>query len=96
MMKVEMESNDILNQLQNVRQWANNKIAGGEEPPWAWFQYMKLIETLDVIIEGMNCVTTENLPQSAKRQGKHLQQRLPTPPQRTATVPLFHTGSCQR
>ena len=34
-------------ELQKMRDWADAKIAGGQEPPWAWYQYMKLRETLD-------------------------------------------------
>jgi len=30
-------------QLNGVRQWAKDKNACGDEPPWAWFQYMKLM-----------------------------------------------------
>ncbi len=60
-------------QLQEVRQWARDKIAGGQEPPWAWFQYMKLIETADAILAGMNCVTpTGNSQQLPEHLGKHL------------------------
>ena len=40
--------------LKEVRDWANEKLATGEEPPWAWFQYMKLRETLDQILAGMD------------------------------------------
>jgi hypothetical protein len=39
--------------LERVRAWANAKLATGEEPPWAWYQYMKLCETLDAILAGM-------------------------------------------
>lgn len=39
--------------LERMRSWADAKIATGEEPPWAWYQYMKLRETLDAIIAGM-------------------------------------------
>ena len=39
-------------ELEAVRKWANNKLAGEQEPPWAWYQYMKLRETLDAILAG--------------------------------------------
>ena len=29
--------------LQEMRDWAQGKIDNGTEPPWAWYQYMKLI-----------------------------------------------------
>jgi len=60
-------------QLHDVRQWAKDKISGGQEPPWAWFQYMKLIETADAILGGAACVTTtENLPQPEQHQDARL------------------------
>jgi hypothetical protein len=62
-------------ELERVRDWALQKLATGEEPPWAWYQYMKLRETLDAILAGMKAVTpqTENSPQEAPPRGRHLQ-----------------------
>src|SRR3990167_378197 len=40
-------------ELRRIRHWADAKIASGQEPPLAWYQYMKLVETLDAIIAGM-------------------------------------------
>jgi hypothetical protein len=65
-------------QLEDVRNWADAKLATGDEPPWAWYQYMKLREALDAIIAGMDCsapleaFTTVSSPQSEKHPGKHL------------------------
>lgn len=60
--------------LKAVRNWAKEKIASGSEPPWAWYQYMKLIETLDAILGGQACVTTkENSLLSESRPGVRLQ-----------------------
>jgi hypothetical protein len=59
--------------LERVREWANTKLATGEEPPWAWYQYMKLRETLDAILAGMAAVSpTESSQQSGSRPGAHL------------------------
>jgi len=59
--------------LEAVRNWAKEKIASGSEPPWAWYQYMKLIESLDAILSGQSCViTTENSQQSGLHLGMHL------------------------
>lgn len=57
-------------QLEQVRAWADEKIATGAEPPWAWYQYMKLRETLDAILTGMGCTSTQTAssPQSEPRQ----------------------------
>lgn len=61
-------------ELQRVRQWAHDKIDAGSEPPWAWYQYMKLIETIDAIFQGAACTTPmENLRQSAERPERRLQ-----------------------
>ncbi len=60
-------------ELQKIRGWANDKLAAGEEPPWAWFQYMKLRETLDQILAGMDATRPEGLLLSEELQGKHLQ-----------------------
>lgn len=58
-------------ELRKVREWADQKLATGEEPPWAWYQYMKLRETLDAILAGETATTppTESLPESAERPG---------------------------
>ena len=61
-------------QLEQVREWADGKLAAGEEPPWAWFQYMKLREVLDQILDGMDTTTQqmENSPQSEQTPGSGL------------------------
>lgn len=38
--------------LRDVREWAKAKIRAGNEPPWTWYQYMKLIEAIDTILDG--------------------------------------------
>ena len=43
-------------ELERVREWALQKLATGEEPPWAWYQYMKLREALEAILAGMDAV----------------------------------------
>ena len=60
-----------LNELQRVKEWAESKIATGDEPPWSWYQHMKLIESLDAIIKGMRVVTphAEGLPQLEEQPG---------------------------
>ena len=40
-----------------VRNWAETRVAKGNEPPWAWYQYMKLIETVAAIQAGRAAVT---------------------------------------
>jgi hypothetical protein len=56
--------------LERIHEWAGDKIGAGNEPPWAWYQYMKLRETLDAILAGMDSVSpTANLQQSGSHQG---------------------------
>lgn len=52
-------------ELSKVREWADGKIAQGAEPPWAWYQYMKLREALDALLAGMAATRTVDSPQSA-------------------------------
>lgn len=60
-------------QLRDVRDWAKSKIASGQEPPWAWYQYMKLIEAADTILAGIECITPKaSSQQSEQNQGTHL------------------------
>ena len=58
--------------LLEVRAMAQEKIASGAEPPWSWYQYMKLIETVDAIVAGAAQITTANSPQLANPAGAHL------------------------
>lgn len=68
------ENEKAARNLQDVRQWAKDKIAGGQEPPWSWYQHMKLIDAIDAILGGAECtITTGNLQQSESRPGGHLQ-----------------------
>jgi hypothetical protein len=63
----------IQNDLTRVKDWAQEKAQGGQEPPWAWYQYMKLIESVNAILAGMAATTTESSPQLAEHQGKLIQ-----------------------
>lgn len=71
-------------ELERVREWAQAKLATGEEPPWAWYQYMKLRETLDAILAGMDSVTTESSQQLAQQPETHLRLVDSTGPQDSA------------
>ena len=44
--------NPMEGKLQEVRVWAKVKIRSRAEPPNAWFLYMKLVETLDQMLDG--------------------------------------------
>lgn len=32
-----------------IREYAKNKLQEGSEPPWMWYEYMKLVEAIDKI-----------------------------------------------
>lgn len=70
-------------QLCSVRAWAKAKIETGQEPPWSWYQYMKLIETTDAILASMNAVTLlpEDSRECAERQETGLRLVANTEPQ---------------
>jgi hypothetical protein len=53
-----------------VRDWAEAKVSTGREPPWAWYQYMKLIETVSAIQTGRASVklTPDSLRRASRRR----------------------------
>ncbi|MEM7620468.1 MAG: hypothetical protein AAF228_08385 [Pseudomonadota bacterium] len=59
--------------LAEIKAWAEEKIATGEEPPWAWYQYMKLVETIDAISASIEATATIDTPQPEQHQDGHLQ-----------------------
>lgn len=72
-------------ELLAVREWAKAKLAAGQEPPWAWYQYMKLLEAADAILAGMAATTQMgNSPQLDGLQEKPLRLVDSTYPQDTA------------
>lgn len=63
----------IQKDLAKVKEWAQHKAQSGSEPPWAWYQYMKLIESVNAILAGMAATTTENSLRLEERSGKLIQ-----------------------
>jgi hypothetical protein len=61
-----IETREARLHLQRLKQWAEERIQGGTEPPWAWYNYMKLIEASNGIIESLDCTTTVDLQRGAK------------------------------
>jgi hypothetical protein len=55
-------------ELCRVLDWADKKLAGGAEPPWAWYQYAKLREAVEEVIACLQAPQMENLPQTKARQ----------------------------
>jgi hypothetical protein len=58
--------------LEQVWGWANDKLATGEQPPWAWEQYVKLCEMLDVISARMAGNKVSSSSRYTQRQSAHL------------------------
>ena len=89
-----MSENHSPPDLMRVREWAQRKLQGGSEPPWAWYQYMKLVETLDAILDGVAATSqTENSQQSEQHSETALQlvdstYRPNTPQRRHAGLPV--------
>ncbi len=68
-----MTNEEAAKHLEQIREWAQKKIQDGHEPPWAWYQYMKLVETVAAILAGMKVTNPkENLPRSVQHQGTSL------------------------
>ena len=68
--------------LERVKSWAKDKIQGGSEPPWAWYQYMKLIEATEAILLGMDAtIPMGSSPQLEQHSGAHLRLVGATGPQ---------------
>ena len=59
-------------ELERMRSWADTKLATGEEPPWAWYAYMKLREALDVILAGMAVTKPPDSPLLEQHSEKHV------------------------
>ncbi len=60
-----------MQELERVREWADGKLAAGQEPPWAWYQYMKLRETLDAILTGMDSTHVVIVPEDSPPEAGH-------------------------
>jgi hypothetical protein len=52
--------------LRVLKNWAEQRIASGTEPPWAWYQYMKLIETVAAIQSGRAVVAPATVDSAAR------------------------------
>ncbi len=59
--------------LTSIRTWAQETIQEGSQPPWAWYQYMKLVEAIDAIQNGMGAINQKaNLPPTVTSEEKPL------------------------
>jgi hypothetical protein len=71
-------------ELIKIYAWAKAKIDAGQEPPWAWYQYMKLIETIDALLAGMSSTVTVDSPLSEPLPERHLRPVDSSSPQDTS------------
>ena len=77
-----IDSREAKLHLSRLKAWAEEKIQGGTEPPWAWYQYMKLVETARAMLDGFEATQqTANSPRSAERSENVLQLRAAKGPQ---------------
>ena len=80
------------NELERCRDWAVEKVTTGNEPPWSWYQHMKLREALDAILAGMDVTQpTGDLPGSRSHQGNGPQQAAGVARQDTVPRRSTHT-----
>ena len=52
-----MEQQSVHKCIDVVHDWARSKLSTGKEPPWSWYQYMKLIEAIQAIQKGRRATT---------------------------------------
>jgi hypothetical protein len=66
-------------QMRALKEWAIERMTTGTQTPWAWFQFMKLLEVLDAFIEAGDEVEASSKPREpAKRapRGKSLPENV--------------------
>ena len=39
-------------QMRALKEWAVERMTTGAQTPWAWFQFMKLLEVIDTFLEA--------------------------------------------
>lgn len=56
-------------ELERVREWAADRLTTGNEPPWVWYQLMKLREASEALMAGMDATQPmADLQESASRR----------------------------
>jgi hypothetical protein len=65
-----MTHKEALSQLKRLRDWAREGIRSEGTPPWAWYQYVKLMETIDALVAGAEAPsqTASLLPEGARSE----------------------------
>ena len=71
--------------LERIREMAIEKLTTGNEPPWVWYQLMKLREASEALMAGMDATQpTAGLQGSASQRGAGLRLVGADDPQGTA------------
>lgn len=78
------------NALKKSRRGRTKRLPQGLNPPWAWYQYMKLVETAEAILAGMAATTTVGSRRLEQPVGAHLRLVDSDDPQESA--PPRHVG----
>ena len=61
--------------LEHIRELAIARLATGREPPWVWYQLMKLREASEALIAGIDVTQpTEDSRGSLRHPGAHLRR----------------------
>jgi hypothetical protein len=55
-------------QMRALKAWAIERMTAGTQTPWAWFQFMKLLEVLDTFIEAGDEVEATSKPREAAKR----------------------------
>jgi len=55
-------------QMRALKEWAIERMSAGTQTPWAWFQFMKLLEVIDTFLDaGDDAGLRDKLPTPDKR-----------------------------
>lgn len=68
-----MDYNDAISSLKKSKEWAQERLDTGVEPPWSWYQLMKLVEAVDFILAARDTSTTDHSLELPERPGGRLQ-----------------------
>jgi len=63
-------------QMRALKQWAIERMTAGTQTPWAWFQFMKLLEVLDTFIDAGDEAGLHDKPQAKDKRA--CAKQLPT------------------
>lgn len=66
--------------MRALKEWAVDRMTKGTQTPYAWFQFMKLLEVLDTFLEaGDDAGLRDPLPKASPATTKRSQRKTPLP-----------------